>query len=166
MTMNPVLHSFAYSLDYLREQVDDIDDATMFVQPDGIVNHPAWVIGHITAAIHLLASTIGVPKWLPKDFINRYRTGTVPVGDTGVYENKNDLLALLHEVQTRISERIKQMNDAELDVPFPAESYRDVFPTMRHALTQVLIGHTAYHVGQVGVWRKAMGMPPMKRSFE
>jgi hypothetical protein len=164
--MNPVLHSFAYSLDYLREQVSDIDDAKMIVQPGGIVNHPAWVVGHITAAIHLLASTIGVPKWLPKDFINRYRTGTSPTSDLSVYESKNDLLALLVEVQNKITERIKQMNDEELDVPFPAESYRDVFPTIRHALTQVLIGHTAYHIGQVGVWRKAIGMAPMKRSFE
>ena len=166
MTINPVLHSFAYCLDFLREQIADIDGPKMVAQPNGVINHPAWVIGHITAATHLLASTIGVPKWLSKDFINRYRTGSVPVADASVYENKNDLLMTLREVQTRITQRIEEMTDDELDQLFPVESYRHVFPTIRHALTQILIGHTAYHIGQVGVWRKGMGMPPMKRSFE
>jgi hypothetical protein len=32
-----------------------------------------------------------------------------------------------------------------------------VFPTIRHALTQVLAGHTAYHVGQVALWRARDG---------
>ncbi len=41
MTMKPVLHSFAYSLDFLREQVADINDTDMVKQPSGIVNHPA-----------------------------------------------------------------------------------------------------------------------------
>jgi hypothetical protein len=30
----------------------------------------------------------------------------------------------------------------------------------------VLVGHTASHVGQLIVWRRAMGLPPIGRSFE
>ena len=166
MTMKPVLHSFAYGLDFLREQVADVDEADMIAQPNGIVNHPAWTIGHITAATHLLARTIGVQKWLPTEWVQHYRTGSIPVADANPYDSKNELLSKLREAQSKISHAIEQMNDSQLDVPFPAESYRDVFPTIRHALTQVLIGHTAFHVGQLSLWRKAMGLPQMKRSFE
>ena len=35
-----------------------------------------------------------------------------------------------------------------------------------HALTQVLVGHTSMHVGQITVWRKAMSLPAMTRAFE
>ncbi|MCI0612777.1 DinB family protein [bacterium] len=166
MTMKPVLHSFAYGLDFLREQVADINEADMVKQPNGIMNHPAWTIGHITAATHLLARTIGVTKWLPTEWVQHYRTGSHPVTDAGIYDSKNDLLSKLSEAQSKITQAIEQMTDSQLDVPFPTESYRDVFPTIRHALTQVLIGHTAFHVGQISVWRKAMNLPPMKRSFE
>jgi hypothetical protein len=166
MTMKPVLHSFAYGLDFLREQVEDVGDKDMVAQPNGIMNHPAWTIGHITAATHLLARTIGVAKWLPTEWVQNYRTGSKPVADADIYDSKNELLSKLREAQSKITEAIENLTDSQLDELFPAEAYRDVFPTIRHALTQVLIGHIGFHVGQVSLWRKAMGLPPMKRSFE
>jgi hypothetical protein len=166
MTMKPVLHSFSYGLDYLREQVADVDDADMVAQPNGIMNHPAWVIGHLTYACQLLGGAIGLSKWLPSDWTERYGTGSVPRADASLYESKDEALAILRDAQSRIIEGVEQLDDARLDQPFPVESYRDVFPTIRHALTQVLVGHTANHVGQVSVWRRTLGLPPMSRSFE
>lgn len=72
----------------------------------------------------------------------------------------------LAEAQSRMTQAVKQLNDSQLDQAFPVESYRPVFPTIRHALTQVLIGHTANHIGQLSVWRHSMGLPPMRRGFE
>jgi len=166
MTMKPVLHSFAYGLDFLREQVADVSDKDMTAQPNGMVNHPAWTIGHITAATHLLARTIGVSKWLPTEWVQHYRTGSTPISDAAPYDSKEELLSKLREAQSKITQAVENMNDTQLDELFPAEAYRDVFPTIRHALTQVLVGHTAFHIGQVSLWRKAMGLPPMKRPFE
>ena len=68
MTMKPVLHSFAYCLDFLREQVADVASADMVAQPNGIMNHPAWVIGHLTVTCQKLGGAIGgsgdVPRFL------------------------------------------------------------------------------------------------------
>ena len=165
-TMKPVLHSFAYCLDYLREQVADVAAAEMVAQPNGIVNHPAWVVGHLTHTCQMLGGVVGVPEWLPADWADRYGTGSRPVADASRYEKKEDALAILGDAQSRLTEAVERLDDARLDEPFPDESYRDVFPTVRHAITQVLVGHTANHVGQVSVWRRAMGMPPMGRPFE
>ncbi|HJY31210.1 MAG TPA: hypothetical protein VJ306_24450, partial [Pyrinomonadaceae bacterium] len=66
----------------------------------------------------------------------------------------------------RMTHAVKQLDASQVDQPFPVESYRPVFPTIRHALTQVLIGHTANHIGQLSAWRQAMGLPPMRRGFE
>lgn len=164
--MKPVLHSFAYCLDYLREQVDDVDEADMVAQPNGIMNHPAWVVGHITHACQMLGGVIGLPEWLPNDWAARYGTGSVPAADAGLYETKSAALAMLGDAQSRVTRAVEKLDDARLDEPFPDESYLDVFPTVRHALTQVLVGHTANHVGQLSVWRRAMGLPPMGRAFE
>jgi hypothetical protein len=164
--MKPVLHSFAYSLDFLRQQVADVAPPDMIAQPNGVMNHPAWVIGHLTNACQMLGRSIGLPKWLPKDFGKRFGYGSMPVADAALYPKKEEALDMLRDAQDRFTQAVDLLNDSQLDQPFPVESYLYVFPTIRHALTQVLVGHTAYHVGQIGVWRKAMGLPPMGRSFE
>jgi hypothetical protein len=161
MTMQPVLHSFSYALDYLREQVADVPAADMVAQPNGIANHPAWVIGHLTYTCQLLGGVVGVPEWLPDDWTKRFGTGSVPVADAGAYEPKEKLLAILRDAQSRITRAVEGLDETQLDEPFPDPAFRDVFPTVRHALTQVLVGHAAFHVGQVSVWRKAMGLPAM-----
>ena len=166
MTMRPVLHSFAYGLDFLRELVADVAPSDMVAQPNGIANHPAWVVGHLTHSCELLGGVVGLPAWLPAGRAERFGTGSVPVADAGRYEPKDDALAILRDAQTRITGAVDRLDDARLDHPFPDPSYLPVFPTVRHALTQVLVGHTANHVGQLVVWRRAMGLPRMRRSFE
>ena len=166
MTMQPVLHSFAYCLDYLREQVAGVKEPDMVAQPGGIMNHPAWVIGHLTHSCQLLGGVIGLPEWLPNSWAKRFGTGSVPVADAGLYETKTEALAILDDARARITLAVERLDDSRLDEPFPDEAYRDVFPTIRHALTQVLVGHTANHIGQVSVWRRAWGLPPMGRAFE
>jgi hypothetical protein len=164
--MHPVLHSFAYALDYLKELVANVPPADMIAQPRGIANHPAWVIGHLTHSCELLAEVVGVPPWLPQGWANRFGTGSVPVANLSACESKDQALAILDESRSRLTHAVERLDNAFLDQPFPDPSYRDVFPTIRHALTQVMVGHTAMHVGQLTVWRRAMGLPPMSRAFE
>jgi hypothetical protein len=164
--MRPVLHSFAYALDYLREQVSDGEDAQMSAQPAGVVNHPAWVIGHLTFACQLRGEVAGLSPWLPENWTSRFAPGSMPVADANAYETKDELLAILRDAQAQLTAAVERFDERRLDEPFPGPSYREVFPTIRHALTQVLAGHVALHVGQVSVWRRAMGLPAMKRGFE
>ena len=164
--MRPVLHSFAYALDYLREQLEGFTPAQMVAQPNGIANHPAWVVGHLAFTCQMLGEVIGVPPWLPAGWEKRFGPGSVPVADVAAYETKEQALAILTDAQSRITRGVKALDDAQLDQPFPDPSYLYVFPTVRHALTQVLVGHTSMHVGQLTVWRRAMALPAMSRSFE
>jgi DinB superfamily len=161
-----VLHSFAYSLDYLREQLADVTDADRVAQPGGIANHPAWIIGHLTFSCQLLAAEIGVEPWLPGSWAARYGTGSVPQADAGAYESKDKLLAHLNAAQARISAAVASLDPGRLDQPLPDPVYREVFPTVCHAITQVLVAHTSFHVGQISAWRAAMGLPRMMRGFE
>lgn len=166
MTLKPVLHSFAYALDYLRELVADVGAADMVAQPNGIMNHAAWVIGHLTFSCQELGAVVGLAPWLPEDWAGRFGPGSVPIGELSAYETKEQALARLRDAQSRIADAVARLDDARLDAPFPDPSYRTVFPTVRHALTQVLVGHTANHVGQLALWRKALGLPRLPRGFE
>src|SRR3982750_2156742 len=77
-SMTAGLHSFAYALDFLREQVADVAPAEMVAQPSGITNHPMWVIGHLTYTCQLLGGGVGLSEWLPADWAKRFGTGSVP----------------------------------------------------------------------------------------
>src|SRR5262249_26319228 len=100
------------------------------------MNHPAWVIGHLTYACQLLGGVIGLSAWLPSDWMRRFGTGSVPVANAILYESKNDALSILGDAQSRITQAVEELDDGRLDQPFPVEAYRAVFPTIRHALTQ------------------------------
>lgn len=164
--MQSVLHSFAYGLDYLREQVADVPPADMAAQPAGFCNHPAWVIGHLALTCQELAAVIDLPAWLPPDWPGRFGAGSVPVADPGAYEPKDQLLARLAEAQEKMTRGIQRLGPAELARAFPDAAFQQIFPSLGHAFTQVLVGHTAYHVGQVTLWRRAMGLPKLTRAFE
>jgi hypothetical protein len=138
----------------------------MAAQPNGVVNHPAWIAGHLAYTCELLAGVAGLPPWLPADWADRYGTGSVPVADVKRYESKHELLAVLRDAQHRLVAAVEQVDAARLDEAFPDPAYRDVFPSVRHAFTQVMVGHAAFHVGQVSVWRRAMELRPMVRGFD
>jgi hypothetical protein len=50
--------------------------------------------------------------------------------------------------------------------PLPDGRYREMFPTLGHAVTHVLTAHTAAHIGQVIVWRRVMGFPPLAKVYD
>lgn len=165
MSMKAVLHSFAYCIDYLCEQVADVDAADMIVQPNGIKNHAAWVIGHITFSCQALGSEIGISEWLPATWAGKFGTGSAPVADVDVYPDKHEGLAMLRDAQSRMVDAVDRLNDSQLDSLLPDETYRLILPTVRHAITQVLIAHPANHIGQLTIWRHAMRLPQIGRPF-
>ena len=163
--MKAVLHSFAYGLDYLREQVQDISSPDMVVQPKGFKNHPAWTIGHLAFSCQAIGGEIGLSPWLPHTWAIKYGSGSTPRQSEHDYPSKDESLRWLRDAQTRVDRAVRELSEAQLDQPLPDEAFRKVLPTIRHAITQVLIAHVAYHVGQISLWRVAMGLPSMQRSF-
>ena len=165
MSMTSVLHSFSYSLDFLREQIADIDELQMVAQPNGMPNHPSWVLGHLTFSCQAIGGEIGVGAWLPTSWSQQFGTGSVPTPDASTYDAKDVAILSLADAERRITSAVKSLNDAKLDAPLPDEEYRHILPTIRHAVTQVLVAHTANHVGQLTIWRRMMGLPRTSRPF-
>ncbi len=155
-----ILNSLALLMRNLRELIGDLDDAQMVQQPPGVPNHPAWTVGHIVYSFQAIGEDMRLEPWLPADWPSMFKTGTAPAAEASAYPAKQELLDRLADGERRVRERLSALDDAELNGPFPTEQYRDIFPTLGHALLHVLVGHTAAHLGQLAVWRRAMGLPP------
>lgn len=155
-----ILNSLSLHMKTLHELVGDLDDAQMTQQPAGVPNHPAWTLGHIIFSLQGIGEEIGLEPWLPADWEKRFGTGSTPVADMGTYPTKQESFGTLAEAERRVREWLSAMDQAALSEPLPDERVREILPTLGHVVLHVLVGHTAAHLGQLAVWRRAMGLPP------
>ncbi|MCY2954267.1 MAG: DinB family protein [Planctomycetota bacterium] len=152
------LNSYALTLDHLRRLVADLDEAQVVGQCQCVVNHPAWTLGHLVYSAQAIGGEIGISPWLPADWGRRFGTGSVPVADPKAYPDKAALLRVLDDGQQRLADALTAMSESDLARPLPDVRYRDRLPSIGHAVLHILTTHTAMHVGQVVVWRRAMGL--------
>jgi hypothetical protein len=156
-----ILNSNALTRDFLRRLVADIDEAQMTAQPNGAPNHPAWIIGHLVFSCQAIGGEIGVEPWLPEQWVASFTRGSTPVDERSAYPSKEELLAALDDGTARLRDRLAAMSGEELALPLPDVRFHYRFPTLGHAIAHILAGHTALHAGQLTVWRKVMGLPPV-----
>jgi hypothetical protein len=161
-----VLNSYSLTLDYLRRLIDDAPDDVLATQPAGVVNHPLWTIGHLVFSAQMIGGEVGLASWLPDDWASRYGTGSIPVADRREYPSSELLLGQLSDAEHRLGERLRALGDEAMQQPLPDIRYREMFPTIGHAIAHVLAAHTAAHIGQTIVWRRAMGFGPMPKPFD
>ena len=163
--VDEVLNSYRLTLDYLRRLVADVPDVDLTRQPNGVANHPAWVMGHLTSSCQALGVELGLATWLPAPWEQLFGTGSIPTSDRSAYLSKEELLAALADGQARVSNRLADLGDAGMSTALPDERYRATFPTVGHAVVHILTGHAAVYVGQVSVWRRAAGYQPLSNIF-
>jgi hypothetical protein len=160
-----ILRSHGLTLDYLGRLVADLDDSQIVLQPAGAVNHPAWVLGHLIYSCQLIGGEVGLPPWLTAHWADCFGSASAPSADPSVYPPKADLLHALDDARARLAARLTAMGEAELAAPLPDVRYRATFPTIGHAVLHILVAHASMHVGQVAVWRRVAGLPPVPEPF-
>jgi hypothetical protein len=56
----------------LRRLIEDVPEEMMTSQVGAVVNHPAWVIGHLAHSCEAIAGELGVSPWLPKGWREKF----------------------------------------------------------------------------------------------
>src|SRR5690348_5956910 len=92
---------YAYLLDYGRRLVADIADDDMAEQPTPNVNHPAWLLGHLTISTDYVLHLLGQPRRCPAEWHERFGPGTEPNVDRSLYPSKAELLDAWAEAHAR-----------------------------------------------------------------
>lgn len=150
---------FERTVDFLQKSVADLSDEDIVLQPTGVPNHAAWTLGHVIYSCQAMAGELGVPPWLPADWESRFGYGSSPTAVVSQRPSKAALLTALGEASKRLRAALLGMDQISLAEPLPDEQARELLPTKGHALLQVVAAHTAYHAGQLAVWRRAIGRP-------
>ena len=160
-----ILNSYSLSLNFLRRLVADVPDGSFAAQREGAVNHPAWVIGHLIHSADAIGGEIGLSSWLPTDWGQQFGTGSTPLPEREAYPSRESLLNMITDAEMRLTERLTEIGERGLAQPLPDIRYREIFPTIGHAVLHILTAHAAVHIGQLTVWRRVMGFGPSGGPF-
>lgn len=153
---------FVYEMNLKRagQLVDDLTGEQMVAQPSGVVNHPAWTLGHLAATSNALGGMLGLPSTFPEEWRDAIRMGGVPSGDAADYPSKEQLVAQLRAQHERVAAAIAEAGAGRLQQETPNPRLRERFPTVGDFAVALMTNHEANHLGQLAAWRRAAGLGP------
>jgi len=157
--LSSVLHNYGFGLEYLKMLLADIPDDQMCDQPAGIVNHPAWTVGHLSMAAEFGVMLLGGEMELPAGWNGLYGRGSTPKHDRSLYGSKSELLAAFEHHHGRATAAAAAATPEMLAAETPDPDFRQVNPTLGDALVFILVTHTGAHLGQLSAWRRTKGLP-------
>ena len=151
--VDEMVHVFEGTVSFVEQTVEDLTEEEMVTQPLGVPNHATWTLGHMIYSCQAMVTELGGAPWLPDDWESKFGYGSTPRAVQQEYLTKVQMVAFLGDAKARLCRTLWGAYESVLRRTLPDET----FPTMGDLLLQVVVAHTAYHAGQLAVWRRAMG---------
>jgi DinB superfamily len=161
---DPISNAIVAQWRELREVAEklvaDLSDDQMVSQPIAGVtmNHPAWVLSHLSAYAPVLAGILRGED-VEDPLSHRYGLKSKPEGDVSVYLPKPALIAAFAMGYDDAASAFQDADAARLAQQTPFERWHGRFPTIAFLPGQFLVKHNAFHLGQISAWRRASGLP-------
>lgn len=153
-----VSHAASMNAYYAQIHLSDIPGETWCELPEGIPYHPAWIVGHVASSYALVGRLIGVDTGVPEAWTDLFGWGSSAGPDASTYPAKDELISVFQQSHMRLVDRLGTATAEELAAENPHEMIRRFFPTVGDCIVSILTVHTATHLGQLSVWRRAMGL--------
>ncbi|MCC6581226.1 MAG: DinB family protein [Phycisphaeraceae bacterium] len=147
------------NLDYARLLVKDLPDARLAEQPAPKVNHPAWIIGHLSSTCDFLLSQLNQPTLLTQEWKTPFGRGSQPTPNRSDYPGKEELIDAMARGHEAVKAALRSVDLAILDLPPSAEPIRARYPVLWHFTIHAMTGHEQMHLGQISTWRRVLGFP-------
>ena len=155
-----ILQTFGLNLMLGELLVQDLTAEQMTEQPHGLINHPAWSLGHLVCAAHEACKLLSIESSLPAGWGQKFNAGAAPDPDPSRNPSKEELLSEFRACHERVSQAFKDLDPDMLVKVHPDEGTRKYFPTLGDHLVYMMTAHEMDHLGQVAAWRRAMGLKP------
>lgn len=153
--------TYAFALNYAKMLVADVPEEQMTAQPvpNRVINHPAFLLGHLAWANDNAVALVGGAPQLAH-LKETYGMGAKPSADRATYAPKSQLIDWLGQAHRSLLAAVESATPEALAKPAP-ERMRGMFPTVGTMLAGLMTGHYTNHLGQLSAWRRAMGLPSL-----
>jgi hypothetical protein len=158
------VESFVYAWDnqlaYALALVNDLTVSQMVLRPGGNMNHPAWILGHVSlyhpTVVALLAGK-SCPD--PKDDPLCGYSGKGPADDVQVYGGKEKIVSRFADGHEQVAQSLLHATPEDFLRKPSVERWAAAYPNVGFMLPDLLLHHESLHIGQISIWRRAAGLP-------
>ena len=159
--------SFIYSWDnqlrYALALLEDVTDEQFVTRPGGNMNHPAWILGHVSQYHHvtpllLKGKTFDEPADDPLFGYN----GQGPIDDIKPYGSKQVMVDRFAAGHESVAQAVLSAMPEDFTRAPSLPRWAAMYPTVEFLLPDLLLFHEGMHIGQISTWRRAAGLPAVK----
>lgn len=158
MSMDIIAGQCRHLLAVARPMLEGLEDAHSGMEPQPGNKTAGWLIGHLCITGDFARRLCGREPIGPREWRNLFSPGTKASSETSAYPSMRELRRVFLEVYSDLPDAFLGAETAAFEAPNPFEPAREYFPTLRQFLPYILTGHFAYHLGQLGDWRRAAGL--------
>lgn len=152
----PLAHTLFLNTRLLQNCLAGVDDSLARRRVTPATNSMAFLVAHLADARHFLADLLGMPLANPLAAIVEYGRSQDDIGDLPPVA---ELLAMWQRVGDHLVNVLPSVTAEQLD---SASGPR--FPIADQTLlgsVTFLVQHDSYHLGQLSLLRRALGLPAM-----
>ena len=149
---------YEFLLNYGRNLTEDLSPEQYYEQPSQGLNHPAWVLGHLSFVAQFGVSLCGGETWLDESWNDNFGVGSTPQNTPEPYPSVAELLEGYEDGHARLTQAVQQADPTLLQKETEIETLRAVFPTQDLLVAHILTSHEATHLGQLSAWRRGMNL--------
>jgi len=136
--------------------LEGVDDDMARRRVDDRANNVAFIASHVVDARYFLADYLGVKAANP---FKELLAGLKSIADFTEFPVIREILVAWHDVSGLLEERFPRLTAAELAAASPQSFPIDDASVLGGVA--FLIQHESYHLGQLGLLRKCLGLEPM-----
>jgi len=142
-----IIHTGKVLRQIMIGQLQDVSESQMDIQPEGFHNTVRWNIGHMVYWLDKYSSlSFGSPSAIPAQYETLFNSGTKPSDWTVTPPSKDELMVMLSEQLSSLSDLAPEMLEQRLQAPFEMGPFQ--FVTAGELFNFALI-HEALHLGVI-----------------
>ena len=159
-----IVYAWDNGLRYALALLEDLTDEQMLLRPGGNMNHPAWILGHMSLYYPIVPALLrgeSFPDPADDDLFG-FR-GRGPQDDLALYGTKAaqlDRMTTGHEQVAQAlafrraspTSNVRRASRAGVPCTRPSSSCCPI----------CLLLHENIHIGQLSIWRRAAGLPAVE----
>ena len=155
-----IVYAWDNDLRYALALLDDVTDEQMVLRPGGNMNHPAWILGHLSLYYPIVPALLrGEAVADPADDELFGFRGRGPQPEAHLYGSKASQLERMRAGHEQVAQALLNAGAEDFQRAPSLSRWAQMYPTVEFMLPDLLVMHESIHIGQISIWCRAAGLP-------
>jgi uncharacterized damage-inducible protein DinB len=142
-----------------RNCLDSVTDEMFVMRPSASANNAAYIAAHVAESRFFLLKMLGAEQASP---IAAYLAGARGVDDVQRFPSVTEVQQAWTTASRALRDRLDRITAAELDAPVASPFPLPISDPTPLSMLTFFVQHDSYHLGQLAILRKQLGLPAMQ----